>query len=48
MSKVKLKVMGHLDENLADNDITQGQGANKSFSYNNKKALMLPKKIIKK
>ena len=37
MSKVKLKVMGHLDENLADNDITQGQGALKSFPYNNKK-----------
>ena len=41
MSKVVLKVTGHLDENLADNGITitQGQGANisKTFSLNNNK-----------
>ena len=39
MSKVTLEVTGHLDESLADkNDITQGQGTNNSFSYNNKKS----------
>ena len=46
MSKVKLKVTGHLDENLADNDITQGQGAIKTFPYNNNNKKSYKKKHL--